>query len=51
MTLAAMAWPTCLARGTIAGYYTLDSWSKKLLILLSFLAEAEGPIPSAISFT
>jgi hypothetical protein len=41
--------PTCLAWGTMEGYYTLDDGSDKLLILLSFLSKAEGPIPSATS--
>src|SRR6266576_3633360 len=38
---------TGLARGTMEGYYTPDNGSKKLLILLTFLRKAEGPIPSA----
>jgi hypothetical protein len=29
------------------GYYTPDRGSKKLLISLTFLSKAEGPIPSA----
>src|SRR5689334_17077133 len=37
------AYPICLGRDTIEGYYTPDVGSNNVLISLPFLAKAEGP--------